>query len=139
MADNRGFKGRKIKFAWGGATPTNEIPGVREKSIALNGEAIDVTGDDSNGWREVLEEAAENQVDISISGVTRNDALKQDWFAGTRTKAVTITYPDGAVLAGTFFLATYTDTGPYNDATTFEAELQSSGAVTYTPAEAPEA
>jgi predicted secreted protein len=34
-------------------------------------------------------------------------------------------------------LANYTSTGPYNDAETFQAELQSSGEVTYTPAASP--
>ena len=61
------------------------------------------------------------------------DKLKDDWFNGDRMQTATITYPDGGVLSGTFFLASYTDTGAYNDATTFQAELQSSGPVSYTP------
>lgn len=125
-----GNAGRKVNFEWGGDT----VPGVREKSIAIAGEPIDVTSDDSDGWRELLSEAAENQVDLSLSGVTKSHALKTAWFEGDRTEEVTITYPDGATLAGTFFLASFTDTAPYNDAMTFEAELQSSGPVTFTPA-----
>lgn len=125
--------GRSITFTWGNDSPPEEIPGVREKSAALNGEPIDITADDSSGWRELLSVAAQDQVDISLSGVTKNDALKQDWFGGTRTQVATITYEDGGVLTGTFFLVSYTDTGAYNDAVTFEAELQSSGTVTYTP------
>lgn len=120
--------GRKIALTWGGAA----VPGVREKAVALNGEPIDITSDDSLGWRELLStDVAENQVTISISGVTKSFALKQDWFKGDRMQVVTITYPDGGVLTGNFFLATYTDTGPYNDATTFEAELQSSGVIAF--------
>ena len=132
------FKGRAIAFTFGddGATPpvARSIGGVREKSLALNGEAVDVSADDSNGWRELLTVPAENQVDLSISGVTRNDALKQDWFSGNRTKTATLTYPDGGVISGTFFLANFSETGAYNDATTFDAELQSTGPVTYIPA-----
>lgn len=120
--------GRTIELTWGGVA----IPGVREKSVALNGEAIDITSDDSLGWRELLSDnPAENQVNISLSGVTKTFALKQDWFANDRMKAVTITYPDGSVLSGNFYMANYTDTGPYNDAITFETELQSSGVVAY--------
>jgi predicted secreted protein len=132
------FKGRAIAFTWGddGASPAVpfQIPGVREKGISLNGEPVDVSADDSIGWRQLLTVPAENQVDISLSGVTREDQLKTDWFADNRTKAVTITYPDGGVISGTFFLASYNETGAYNDATTFDAELQSTGAVAYTPA-----
>lgn len=120
--------GRKIELTWGGAA----IPGVREKAVALNGEPIDITSDDSLGWRELLsDDPAENQVTLSISGVTKSFKLKQDWFANNRMQAVTITYPDGGVLTGNFYLASYTDTGPYNDATTFECELQSSGVVAF--------
>lgn len=124
-----GHLGREVIFEWGG----DEIPGVREKSIAINGEPVDVTADDNDGWRKLLTVAAENQVDITLSGVTKNAALKVDWFAGARTKAVTLEYPNGDVIAGEFYLANYSDTGPYNGAMTFEATLQSSGVVTYTP------
>jgi predicted secreted protein len=126
-----GRVGRKIKFRWG--TPPAEIPGVREKGVTLNGEAVDVTGDDSDGWRELLADPAQNQAEISLSGVTKSHALKADWFAGTRTRVAEIEYDDGAKIAGSFFLSNYAETGVYNDAATFEATLMSSGPVTYTP------
>jgi predicted secreted protein len=126
--------GRKIAFTWGGSA----INGVREKGIALAGEPVDLTSDESNGWRTLLEvnapgDAGQNQVDVSISGVVKVDTLRAAWF-GDRTKTATFTYPNGASISGEFFLASYNETGSYNDATTFEASLQSSGVVTYTPA-----
>jgi predicted secreted protein len=124
-----GFAGRDIDFLWGGAA----VLGVREKGIELNGEPINVTSDEDNGKRTLLTVSAEDEVNLSISGVTKSNALKSDWHAGTRTKAVIITYPNGDVLSGTFFMASFSETGPYNDATTFEMALQSTGAVTFTP------
>jgi predicted secreted protein len=123
--------GRKIKFRWG--TPATEIPGVREKGVTLNGEAVDVTADDDNGWRSLLIDPAENQVEISLSGVTKVHTLKADWFAGSRSKYAEIEYDDGAKVRGTFFLSNYSETGVYNDAATFEATLMSSGVIEYTP------
>lgn len=121
--------GRALALEWG-ATP---VAGVREKSIALNGEPIDVTDDDDDGWRALLaDEAAQNEVTISVNGVTKDDTLRAAWF-GTRTSAMTVTFPDGGTISGNFFLQSYTETGAYNDAVTFEAEFQSSGIVTYTP------
>lgn len=118
--------GRRIELTWGG----ENIRGVREKGIALNGEPIDISDDDSLGWRELLgTDAAENQVTLSISGVTKDFALKQSWFSQNRMKVATVTYPDGTTLTGNFMITTYTDTGNYNDAITFEAELQSSGVI----------
>jgi len=126
-----GFNGRSIALLWNSIA----ILGVREKSIKLDGAAVDVTSDESNGWSTLLAEPGENKVEIGISGVTKSEALKTEWFAGTRTRAVSITYPDGGVLSGNFYLASYSDKGPYKDATTFEATLMSTGTVSYTPAE----
>lgn len=125
--------GRQVEFLWGGNSPADEIQGIREKSVAMNGEPVDVTSDDNDGWRELLTVAAENQVSISLSGVTKDNRLKTAWFTGARTEPCTIRYPDGGQISGNFFLSTYTDTGPYNDALTFEAEVVSTGIVTYTP------
>ena len=129
MSISEGFAGRTLALAWN----SSAVAGVREKSLTINGEAIDVTSDDDSGWRKLLEVAAQNQVDISVSGVTKSQVLKTDFFNGTRTRTASITYPDGAVLSGTFYLSEYTETGAYNDAVTFEATLMSSGAVIFTP------
>ncbi len=121
--------GRNVVLTWGG----DEIPGCREKGIKLDGTPVDVSSDEDNGWMTLLTEPGEKKVEVSISGVTKTPHLQADWFAGTRTKAVSITYPDGRELAGTFFLASFSEKAPYKDAVTFEAVLQSSGIVTFTP------
>jgi predicted secreted protein len=126
--------GRAITLFWGDDSPAVEIGGVREKGIELNGEAIDITSDDDNGWRTLLTVPAENQINISLSGVSKDDTLKTDWFAGNRTKQATITFADGGTIVGTFYLATYSETGTYNEATVFEASIQSSGVIVFTPA-----
>jgi predicted secreted protein len=125
--------GRQISLNWGNTSPATEIGGLREKGVELNGEPIDITSDDDNGWRTLLTVPAQNEINISLSGVSKDDTLKTAWFAGTRTEECVITFADGGELQGTFYLATFTETGTYNEATVFEAELQSSGVVTYTP------
>lgn len=124
-----GFAGRDLELTWNAAA----IGGVREKGITINGEPIDVTSDDDDGWRNLLTIPGQKQVDISLSGVTKSHALKADWFGDNRTRAVVITYPDGDTLSGNFYLSEYSETGSYNDAVTFEATLMSDGVVTYTP------
>lgn len=129
MAD--GFPGRSIQFKWNGAA----IKGIREKGITCNGEAINVTSDEDGGWRTLLDVSAEDSVDISLSGVTKDEVLAKAYFQGQRTGTATLTYPNGRVIEGTFFLSSYAETGPYNNATTFTATLQSAdGALTFTAA-----
>lgn len=127
--------GRKVRFHFGGSSPADEIPGVREKGIELNGEPIDVTSDENDGVRVLLENiSAQDEVNVTVSGVTKDTRMKQAWINRLRTQPVLILYPDLSSLSGTFFLSSYSETEPYNDASTFEATLMSSGLVTYTPA-----
>lgn len=124
------FKGRKVTLTWDGEA----IAGCREKAIALNGEPVDVSDDSSAGWRTLLAEPGEKAVDLSLSGVTKSAVLRTAWFAGETQETVVVTYPTGGgSFTGTFHLASYQETGAYNDAVTFDCELQSTGAVVFTP------
>lgn len=131
----RGILGRKVILRWGDTSPPAVIAGVREKSIALNGTPVNDSDGGSDGWRELLAEPGEHTVDISVSGVVKGDALRQAWFdLDGRNNSLELEYPDGGMIHGEFHMVNYNETGPYQDATTFEAEFQSSGPVTYTPA-----
>jgi predicted secreted protein len=126
-----GFLGRDVDFQWGGSSPGDTILGVREKGIEINGEPVDVTSDENDGWRTLLSEPGQKEINISLSGVSKDNRLKADWFNNRRKQPAIFTYPDGSILTGTFYLASFSETGPYNDATTWEATLNSTGVVTY--------
>jgi predicted secreted protein len=125
-----GIAGRSVAFTWNSAA----VLGIREKGVNLDGAEIDVTSDENSGWQTLLAAAGQNAVTVSLSGVTKDKRLKNDWFALTRTRPAVLTYPDGSVLSGTFYLASFKESNPYNDAQTFDAELKSTGTVTWTPA-----
>lgn len=132
MALADGFPGRDIILNWNGA----EIAGSREKKISINSEALDTTDDDSLGWRQLLETSGQQQIDLGISGLTKSQVLKNDFFGisgATKIRPVTITYLDGGILSGNFRLNSYAETGKYNDLVAFEATIQSTGVVTFTP------
>jgi len=120
--------GRKVTLQWGSTT----IPGVREKGLTINGEAVNVTSDDDSGIQVLLSEDAEQSHEISLSGVSKSFALREAKAAGLIQEMVTLTYPDGYVITGTFNLGSYTEGIPYNEAVTFDATLSSTGPVTHT-------
>lgn len=124
------FYGRAVEFAW------NALPvlGVREKGISINGEAVNVTSDEDDGVQHLLSTDAERSWEISISGVIKDAIFRAAKASGAIQDTVLITYPDGATISGTFNLAAYSEGLPYNEAVTFQATLQSTGPVTYTPA-----
>jgi len=126
MTDNA-IKGRSIGVTWNGQA----VAKVRTKGVQINNEPIDITGDDDDGWRNILEEAGEKQVNLTVAGVVVDSVLKEAALAEDVVAAAALTYPDGATLSGQFFIASYSETGEYNGAATFEAELQSKGPVAY--------
>jgi TP901-1 family phage major tail protein len=131
--------GRTITVYWGDESPQPAVAGIREKGVTLSGEAVDITNDDSNGWRALLDAGQVNGVEITCSGVLLNDTLRADWFAGAaaaarRMQAATFEYPDGGTITGNFYLSEYAETGNHDGEVTFEATLMSNGAVTYAPA-----
>lgn len=121
--------GRNISLTWDGSS----IPGVRQKDMSLAGTPVNVSDDEDHGWRMLLEEAGNNEVNLSVSGVTKSPVLRNAWFSGERTKTLTWTHPDGGTLSATFMLINYKENGPYLDAVTFDAEFQSSGVISYVP------
>jgi TP901-1 family phage major tail protein len=137
--------GRTIIVRWGDASPIPAVAGIREKSVTVSGEPVDITNDDSAGWRQLLDAPQMNTVEISASGVALNDTLRTAWFAGaaiasgTRMAPAEFEYPlEGAqtvpaLIAGTFYLQEYSETGNHDGEITFEATWVSNGVVTYTP------
>ena len=127
--------GRQVTFLFGDVSPATEILGVREKGITLNGEPIDITSDEDSGVRQLIDHtSAQDEVELSLSGVTKDTRLRNAWFNNLRTHNISLTYPNGDMISGRFFIINYQETEPYNDATTFQATLMSNGTITLTTA-----
>lgn len=124
-------KGRELLVKKGSVV----LAGIRTKGVSINNEPIDITSDDDAGYRTLLDDAGTMSVDLSVEGITKDAVLRAAASAGTGLMLtdITVEYPDGATLAGDFYLASIEETGTYNEAVTFSASLQSSGAYTYTP------
>lgn len=113
------------------------IASLRSRTITLNGEPVDVTTDDNDGAQTLLPEAGQVSFNVSFSGVLTDTSLvasHQAMGASAVFEDLEIEFPDGSTLAGTFFFASLTITGEFNDAITIEGEFQSSGLATFTPA-----
>lgn len=129
VSEGVGYKGRKVPVSF----RDEALLGVREKGITQAGEPVDVTSDDDDGWRRLLDDngAAQDNVDVNVSGVVKSSRLKEIWYSRDRTGTLSLDYPTGHRLSGTAVLVNYNETGNYNDAVTFEATFQFSGPVTF--------
>lgn len=130
--------GRTTHIYRGTASPQALVAGVREKTVSLAGDPVDITNDDSLGWRQLLDIAGINSVEISCSGVALDGVLRAQWYSGSSTtgarmQPTTFRYPDGGEVTGNFYLSAYSETGVHDKEITFEGTFMSSGTVTYTP------
>jgi len=125
-----GFVGRLVEVRKGTTTGTL-IAGVRTKSVTINNEPIDITTDDSAGFRELLDVSGERHLDISVEGLTQDNTLLGIAVAGSALiDEFSIVFPGtpNVVVRGDFRINNFQLGAEYADAVTFTAELQSTGA-----------
>lgn len=115
-----------------------KIAAVQSKTATHAREAVDVTNDDSNGWRVLLPNPGVRSMDVSIEGVATEDNYQVilDEWAGIVNSAITIEHADGSTATAQhgFFLGNVEISGTNDGHVAFTASLQSSGVVTITPA-----
>lgn len=122
--------GRALTINWKAVT----LAGVRTKGTTFTNELVDVTSDDSNGWRTFLNIPGLRAVDASVGGITEDQVLIADFMNNQNSGAIVVNLPTTTgTLNGTFMLGNVNMTGEHDGAVEFEAEFQSSGAVTFTP------
>ena len=120
--------GRKVTF-----TPTNggaAVIGVRTKSVSINNEPIDITSDDDNGFRTLLnEDPAERSIDFTAEGILKDAALINLASAGGSMliSEYEMEIPGIGTFTGDFYFGNLEIGAEYNDAVTFSADIQSSG------------
>ena len=123
-----GYNGRDLLVQIDGVT----IAAVASKTITRAREPVDVTTDDSNGWRTLLPEPGVRTVDLAIEGTAtaaNYSAFLTKWENNV-FENVSLVSPDGAIEQGDFFLSNLTNGGEQADKVTFSATLLSTGVIT---------
>lgn len=96
---------------------------------------IDITDSCSSGFSTSLDEAGEKMVSYSIEGMVKDNDLRIKMASGNvKYVAAQVEYWDGAKLDGDLVLSVVSFASAYNEAETFTATLQTSGAFVFTPA-----
>lgn len=115
----------------------NSVPiaTARTKSFAVNNAPVNVTSDGDDGIQRIMAEPGEKAIETSIEGLYDTAETSMLDLAMHGTNCITGVELDyGAyTIAGDFFLASYSEGQPYNEAITFTSSFQSSGAILKTP------
>ena len=109
------------------------IAGLRDTSISINSETIDVTNKDSSRNRTLLADAGIKSFSISGSGVFTDSASEQTIltnFSASTFKNYQFLVPDYNTFTGAFQVTTMEYAGSYNGEVTYTMSFESSGGVT---------
>ena len=115
--------------------------GITSKGVSIAKEAIDITSDEDNGFRTLLDDVGSKTLDISFSGVTKDTTIRTliNTDGSQLYTDITVEFPPvgaqttGDTISGSFFLNSVSETGGDSNGTiSFDGALQSSGEWTYT-------
>ena len=118
--------GRKIKLRKDSVV----IAACRSKSLSINNENVDITTDDSDGWRELFDEPGEKTVDVTLDGQGYNTTIADLGLNTSSQYALVLTFESAYTISGTFAIASYSENYGYKEAVGFSLSLQSTAAVT---------
>ena len=134
-----GYIGREVKVRFddhetvGSLTPLAEIAGGQSKTVTRGKTEVDVTSDDSDGWRELLVKPGMRNVDLAYNGVAKSEAFGQlmDKWEAERHMFVVIQHPEPESVweGGWAFVQNLEVTGEHSGAVTFSATLLFTGAL----------
>ena len=131
--------GRKVRLKKGVDVAAVAIVGARQEDITVANGEVDVTDKDDNGYRTLLDDWGMRSIDLSMSGLLKDDSLLE--IATSASAAVllqeyTLEIEGIGAFEGNFFMNNLQIGAPHDNAVTFSATFLSSGPYVYT-AEAP--
>ena len=108
------------------------IAGLRTTQMSINGEAVNITTKDSDGWRELLSRAGVRSVSVSAAGIfTGSDAevrIRNHALAG-EIDDYELSFESGERMRGKFLISRLDYAGDYNGERSFTFNMESSGPV----------
>ena len=129
--------GRKVRLKKGTGLAAVGIVGARQEDITIANGEVDVTDKDDGGYRTLLDDWGVRSIDVSISGLLKDDSLIEiatSNSASVLLQAYELEVDGIGTFAGDFFMNGCTLGAPYDNSVTFSATFLSSGPYTYTAA-----
>ena len=114
------------------------IAGGKTVGFTVNGSPVDVQDQGDSGFQTHLAGVITGQsIELTIEGYEEDQVLRDlalGAASGRFLTDITFEAPNGDELSGNFFLSAYSETGEFEDGSTFSAAFTSDGAWTFTAA-----
>lgn len=127
-------KGRLHLLKLGASGAGGTFAGLRNLSVTVNNEPVDITTKDSAGWRNLLEGAGTQSVTISGDGVVSDSATYetvQGYAQSNSHNTFQVITPDNDTIEGSFMITNFQEASSYNNEVNFSITLESAGTVTF--------
>lgn len=117
-------------------TPAYQVVGgLRTRSIAFNGETVDITHSESTGqWRELLEGVGVRSVTVSGSGIFVDDLAIEavrDAYFDAKHRDASFLVPGFGTFEGKFQVTKLELSGEYNGSVQNSMTFESTGVITF--------
>lgn len=130
-------KGLSMLLRLGAVASSTTVAGLKETTLSLNNEMVDVTTKDSAGYRTLLAQAGTQSLTISASGTAATETgfeTIQNYAFANSINTMNVIFGDGDTIEGSFQITKFDVAGSYNGAQTYSITLESSGQWTFTAA-----
>ena len=127
----------KADTAGGSPQAFTTIAGLRTTALTVNGEEVDVTTKDDDGWQQRLAGAGVRSLSVSASGLFQDSAAEEtvrQWAFDQSINLFEITFENGDRLECRFQISNYERSGDHDGAETYSLTLSSDGAPAYVAA-----
>jgi len=122
-----------LKIANGATPPVYQtVAGLRTTQMSINGDTVNITSNESGGWRELLSGAGVRSVSVAASGIFLGSAAEEQVRASALAgliDAYELSFEDGQKLRGRFLIQRLDYSGDFNGERNYALSLESSGAV----------
>ena len=127
----------KADLAGGSPQAYTTVAGLRTTTWTVNGEDVDVTTKDDNGWQQRLAGAGVRSIAVSANGIFQDSAAEEvvrGWAFDQSINWFQLTFENGDRLESQFQISNYERTGDHDGAETYSLTLASHGAPNYVAA-----
>jgi len=122
-----------LKIANGATPPVYQtVAGLRTTQMSINGDTVNITSNESGGWRELLSGAGVRSVSVAASGIFLGSAAEEQVRASALAGLIDsyeLSFEDGQKLRGRFLIQRLDYSGDFNGERNYALSLESSGAV----------
>ncbi len=127
----------KADLAGGSPQSYTTIAGLRTTTWTVNGEDVDVTTKDDDGWQQRLSGAGVRSISISANGIFQDSAVEETvrvWAFDQTINWYLITFENADTLECQFQISNYERTGDHDGAENYSLSLNSHGTPNYVAA-----